>query len=197
MTKADSDVSNSLANNPKWDEAIEILRNILLDCDLTEETKWGKPTFMFQGNNIVIVQGFNEYCALLFPKGMLLKDPKKILQKTGENTRVGRQIKFHSVREITDLKDTIKDYIRLAIEVEKSGKKVPPADNSELELPEELINKFEEVPALRDAWERLTPGRQRGYIYFFTGSKNPETREARIEKNIDRILDGIGLNEYY
>jgi uncharacterized protein YdeI (YjbR/CyaY-like superfamily) len=199
MTKyeMDSEVSSSMSNNPKWNREIEELSRILIDCGLEEEWKWDKPTYTYNGHNIVIVQGFSKNCAVLFFKGMLLKDPKHVLVKAGENTRVGRQIEFTSVKEVLEMEKVLREYIKQAIEIEKSGAKIEKPNNDNMILPAELQEMFEEMPNLREAWERLTPGRQRGYLFHFNGTKNSETRTARIERNIDKILDGVGFNDQY
>ena len=171
------------------------LRTIVLDCGLTEELKWGKPCYAFEGKNIVIIQGFKEYCALLFFRGALLKDPDGVLVKTGENTVVGRQMRFTAVKEVVRLKSTIKAYVYQAIEVEKAGLKVDVQKSSKLALPEEFKQKMAAVPALKKAFEALTPGRQRGYNIYFSQPKQAKTRESRVEKCMRQILAGKGLNE--
>jgi uncharacterized protein YdeI (YjbR/CyaY-like superfamily) len=180
----------------QWQKEMKELRRVILDCGLTEELKWSKPCYSFQGGNVVIIQGFKAYCALLFFKGALLKDPNHILVKTGENTVVGRQIRFTDVREIVKKESILKNYIKQAIEVEKSGLKVE-VEKTEIKIPEELQNKFNKNPAFKTAFEALTPGRQRGYIFYFKGAKQSQTREARIEKCMPLIFDGIGLNDEY
>ena len=184
-----------LGRAEQWRDEMSELRRILLDCDLTEELKWGKPCYAFEGSNVVIIQGFKDYCALLFFKGFLLLDPEGVLVKTGKNTRVGRQIRFTSVREIGATKTVLKSYVREAIEVEKSGPTVDLDTNVELELPEEFTRKLREMPALKEAFDALTPGRQRGYSYFFSEPKQSKTREARVDKSVPNILDGRGLND--
>lgn len=179
----------------KWQQETEKLRAILLDCGLTEELKWGKPCYVFQKSNIAVIQGFNEYFALLFFKGFLLSDPNGILVKTGENTRVGRQIRFTNVREIAKLSPIVKAYIYEAIEVEKAGLKGTPQKSSELKFPEELQKKLARSPALKAAFNALTPGRQRGYTIYFSAPKQSKTRESRIEKSVPKILKGKGLND--
>jgi len=197
MKKTNSKTDTILSSAPKWQEETEKLTEILLDCGLTKEVKWKIPCFTFQKNNIVAIQGFKKYFALLFFKGLLLKDPNHILKKTGPNTHVGRQIRFTNVQEIVKAKTILKKYIQQAIEVEKSGVKVKPKNNKELQIPEEFQEKLDEMPHVKEAWESLTPGRQRGYIFYFSSAKNPETRESRIEKCIDLILDGVGLHDHY
>lgn len=184
-----------LSEAGKWREETEQLRRILLDCSLTEELKWGKPCYTYENTNIVVIQGFKEYCALLFFKGYMLKDPHDILKKTGKNTRVGRQFRFTSIQEIVENESNIKVYIHEAIEVEKSGLKVELNDNTELNMPDELQHKLDELPALKTAFKALTPGRQRGYIIYFSAPKQSGTRQNRVIKCIDRILNGRGLND--
>lgn len=171
------------------------LREILLDCQLTEELKWGKPCYAYQKSNVVIIQGFKEYYALLFFKGVLLKDPKGILKKTGVNTRVGRQIRFTNVREIVEMKPVLKAYIHQAIAVEKAGLKVNINKNTKLIFPEEFQKKLDENPALHTAFNALTPGRQRAYNFYFSGAKQSKTRESRVEKCMQQILNGKGLDD--
>jgi uncharacterized protein YdeI (YjbR/CyaY-like superfamily) len=177
----------------KWRPEMEKLRTILLDCQLTEELKWSKPCYAFQESNVVVIQGFKAYCALLFFKGVLLKDPKGILVKTGENTRVGRQIRFTDVREIARQEAVLKAYIGQAIEVEKAGLKVDSKTDAELKIPEEFKNKLAENAALKAAFDALTPGRQRAYGFYFSAPKQSKTRESRIEKCTPQILKGKGL----
>jgi uncharacterized protein YdeI (YjbR/CyaY-like superfamily) len=186
-----------LSEATQWQEETKKLRGIILDCGLTEELKWSKPCYSFDEKNIVIIQGFKAYCALLFFKGYLLKDPKGILVKTGENTRVGRQIRFTDAREITRMESILKAYINHAIEVEKTGVKADPNKGTKLVIPEEFQKKLREIPALKTAFEALTPGRQRGYIFYFSQPKQSKTRESRIEKSMDQILDGKGLHDDY
>ena len=190
--KVDAYFSN--ANLP-WKEEMEKLRTIVLDCGLTEELKWGKPCYTFQNSNIVVIQGFKAYCALLFFKGVLLKDPNRILIKMGDNTHVGRQVRFNNVQEIMELEPALKAYIHEAVEVEKAGVKVPGQKKTELVFPEEFQNKLDEIPALKNAFEALTPGRQRAYIFYFSAPKQSKTRTSRIEKYIPQILNRKGLND--
>ncbi len=184
-----------LSKAKKWQEETKKLRMIILDCQLTEELKWGKPCYTFQKNNIVIIQGFKEYCALMFFKGVLLNDANGILIKMGENTQAGRQIRFTNVREIIEMKTILKDYIYEAIEVEKAGLKVNFKKNAELIFPEEFQNKLDELPALKTAFNALTPGRQRAYNLYFSAPKQSKTRESRVEKCMQQILNGKGLND--
>ena len=187
-------VDGYLRKSKKWQEEIEKLRRIILDCQLTEELKWGKPCYSFQKSNIVILQGFKEFCALLFCKGALLNDANGILEKPGENTQAARRIPFTNVREIVEMEPILKAYIYEAIEAEKAGLKVNFKKNPE-PIPEEFQNKLDEIPALKTAFDALTPGRQRGYILYFSAAKQSKTREARIAKWMKQILQGKGLND--
>jgi uncharacterized protein YdeI (YjbR/CyaY-like superfamily) len=184
-----------LRESDQWQKEFETLRKILLDCQLTEEFKWGKPSYSFQQNNIVLIHGFKEYCALLFFKGALLKDPKGILVQQTENVQAARQIRFTSVREIVGMKTVLKAYVQAAIEVEKAGLKVEYKKSSEFAMPEEFQNKLDAVPALKTAFYALTPGRQRGYLLYFSAAKQSKTRESRIEKCRPQILKGKGLDD--
>ena len=184
-----------LSKNPKWLEEFEKLRMIILDCQLNEELKWGKPCYSFQESNIVIIQGFKEYCALMFFKGALLNDANGILIKIGENTQAGRQIRFTSIREIREEETVLKAYINEAVEVEKAGLKVNFKKTTEFIIPDEFQHKLDENPALKNAFDALTPGRQRAYILHFSAPKQSKTRESRIEKCSQQILEGKGLND--
>jgi uncharacterized protein YdeI (YjbR/CyaY-like superfamily) len=179
----------------KWQEELEKLRMIILDCQLTEELKWGKPGYTFQKSNIVIIIPLKEYCALMFCKGALLNDANGILMKPGENTQAGRWIKFSSVREIVEMETILKAYIHEAIEVEKTGLKVNFKKNTELIFPEEFQNKLDGNPALKTAFDALTPGRQRAYNLYFSAAKQSKTRELRVEKCVQKILNGKGLDD--
>jgi uncharacterized protein YdeI (YjbR/CyaY-like superfamily) len=179
----------------KWREEFEKLRMIVLDCGLAEELKWGKPCYKSEENNIVLMHGFKEYCALLFFKGALLKDPNGILVQQTANVQAARQARFTNVREITKMEAILKAYIKEAIEVEKAGLKVIYKKTSEFAVPEEFQKKLNENPALRTAFGALTPGRQRGYLLYFSAPKQSKTRESRIEKCIPLIFDGMGLND--
>jgi len=185
-------VDGYLRKAKKWQEEMEKLRRISLDCGLTEELKWGKPCYTFHKSNIVIIQGFKEFCALLFCKGALLNDPNGILKKFG--WQAARRIPFTNVREIVEMEPILKAYIHEAIEVEKAGLEVNYKKNPE-PIPEELKNKLDEIPALKAAFDALTPGRQRGYILYFSGAKQSKTRESRVEKCMRQILKGKGLND--
>jgi uncharacterized protein YdeI (YjbR/CyaY-like superfamily) len=191
----DPKVDLYLCKAQKWQEETDKLRMIIHDCQLTEELKWGKPCYSYQKNNIVIIQGFKEYCALMFFKGALLNDANGILIKMGENTQAGRQIRFTNVREIVEMEPVLKAYIYEAIEVEKAGLKVPFKKTAEFIIPEEFQNKLDEIPALKTAFYALTPGRQRAYILYFSAPKQSKTRESRVEKYLQQILNGKGLND--
>jgi uncharacterized protein YdeI (YjbR/CyaY-like superfamily) len=177
-----------------WQEELEQLRMIILDCGLVEELKWGQPCYSFQKTKIVIIGGLKEYCVLSFFNGALLSDPESILIKPGENTQGARLIRFTSVREIVKMEPILKSYIYEAIEVEKAGLKVDFKKNPE-PVPVEFQKKLDKKPSLKTAFERLTPGRQRAYILYFSAPKQSKTRESRIEKYIKQILNGKGLNE--
>jgi uncharacterized protein YdeI (YjbR/CyaY-like superfamily) len=179
----------------KWQAEFKKLRTIILDCQLTEELKWGVPCYTFQKSNVVLIHGFKEYCAILFVKGALLKDAKGILIQQTKNVQAARQIRFTNVREIVKLEPILKAYIHEAIEVEKAGLKVNFKETSEFIIPKEFQNKLDRIPALREAFYALTPGRQRAYLFYFSQPKLSKTRESRVEKCIDRILDGMGLND--
>jgi uncharacterized protein YdeI (YjbR/CyaY-like superfamily) len=179
----------------KWKEEFELLRDIVLDCGLTEDFKWMHPCYTFDNKNIVLIHGFKDYCALLFHKGALLKDPHGILIQQTENVQAARQIRFTNVQDIDEMQLILKAYIDEAIEVEKAGLQVNYKKNTEYSIPEELENKFVEIPDLKTAFEALTPGRQRGYILHFSTPKQSKTRESRVEKYIAHILGGKGLND--
>lgn len=186
-------VDNFMSKAQHWLREMEALRKIALDCGLTEELKWGKPCYVSEGKNIVVIQGFKAYCALLFFKGNQLEDTYGLLVKTGENTVVGRQLRFESVREITAQAAAIKAYIYQAIEVERSGVKAP--EKKAPGIPVEFKNILDKKPALKKAFDALTPGRQRAYIIYFSQPKQSQTRASRVEKSTPHILKGLGLNE--
>ena len=190
--KRNPKVDGYLRRAKKWQKEMEKLRRISLDCGLTEELKWGKPCYTCQKSNIVIIQGFKEFCALLFCKGALLNDPTGILKKFG--WQAARRIPFTNVREILEMKPILRAYICEAIEAEKAGLKVNYKKKPE-PIPEELQNKLDESPALKTAFEALTPGRQRGYILYFSAAKQSKTRQSRVEKCMRQILTGKGLND--
>lgn len=195
MSKMNPKVDFYFNKAKKWQEEFEKLRMIIRDCGLTEELKWGVPCYTFEKRNIVLIHGFKEYCALLFFKGALLKDPKGILIQQTKNVQSGRQIRFTSVREIVKMKPILKAYIYEAIEAEKAGLKVNYKKTSEFIIPEEFQNKLDEIPALKTAFDALTPGRQRAYVLYFSAPKQSKTREARIGKFMQQILSGKGLND--
>jgi uncharacterized protein YdeI (YjbR/CyaY-like superfamily) len=179
----------------KWQKEVEKLRTIILDCHLTEELKWGVPCYTHNKKNVVLIHDFKEYCALLFFKGALLKDTHGILIQQTENVQAGRQIRFTNIREINEQKATLKAYIFQAVEVEKAGLKVTMKKHTELVFPEELQQKFDDNPAFKTAFTALTPGRQRAYNLYFSAPKQSKTREARVEKSVQQILDGKGLTD--
>lgn len=182
-------------NAEQWKEEYEALRRICLDCGLTEELKWGCPSYSYKGSNIVLIHGFNEYCALLFHKGVLLKDPRGILVQQTKNVQSARQIRFTELPEIEDMEPILKTYIQEAIEAEKAGLEVEFKKTEEFEIPEEFQQKLDGNPSLKAAFDNLTPGRQRGYLLHFSGAKQAKTRVRRIEKCIPDILDGKGLHD--
>lgn len=185
-----------LARTKNWREEFAALRAIIAANDsLTEDLKWGQPCYSLDGHNVVLMHGFKEYCALLFFKGALMKDPKSLLVQQTENVQAARQIRFTGVEEIDAQQKTLKAYIKNAIEVEKSGVKVAMKKTTEFSFPEELERKMDDLPALRTAFEALTPGRQRAYLLHFSSAKQAKTREARIDKNVERILGGKGLDD--
>ena len=195
MNKMNPKVDWFFARADKWQAEFEKLRTIALDCGLTEELKWGCPCYTFENRNIVLIHGFKEYCALLFFKGALLKDPKGILIQQTKNVQAARQIRFTTVREIVKMKAILKAYIVEAIEVEKAGLKVPLKKTREFEVPEEFQIKLNKDADLKKAFKALTPGRQRAYLLYFSQPKQTKTREARIEKSRRQILNGKGLND--
>lgn len=195
MNQMNPKVDKFINKAKQWQEEYQQLRRIVLDCELTEELKWGVPCYTFQGSNIVLIHGFKEYCAILFVKGALLKDPAGILIQQTENVQAARQVRFTHVDEIVELEPALKAYICEAIEVEKAGLKVEHKKTSEFNVPEEFQKKLDESPALKTAFEALTPGRQRAYLFYFSSAKQSKTRESRVEKYIPEILAGRGLND--
>ncbi len=184
-----------LSKVKKWQEELELLRNIVLECQLTEELKWGVPCYTFQNGNVVMIHAFKEYFALLFMKGSLLNDSEGILIQQTENVQSGRQIRFTNSQEMLDLEPVLKAYIFEAIEVEKAGLKVELKKTEDFKVPEELELKFIENPSLKTAFEALTPGRQKGYLLHFAGAKQSKTRESRIEECIPKIFKGKGMHD--
>ncbi len=179
----------------KWQEAYSELRMLILDCGLTEELKWGCPCYTNNKSNVVLIHGFKDYCALLFMQGALLKDAKNILIQQTENVQAARQIRFKNVEEILKSKATIKLYVKEAIDIDKAGLKVALKKTSAYKVPEEFQAVLKDMPELKKAFAALTPGRQKGYLFYFTSAKQVKTREARIEKYLQKILDGKGLED--
>ena len=194
-SKMNPKVDEFLSTAKKWKEEYEKLRNIVLDCELTEEFKWMHPCYTYEKKNIVLIHGFKEYCALLFHKGALLQDSHGILIQQSENVQAARQIRFTNVQEIAEMEPFLKAYIYEAIDVEKAGLDVKFKETTEYIIPEELQHKFNEIPALKTAFEELTPGRQRAYLLYFSQPKQSKTRESRVEKYMQQILNGKGLND--
>jgi uncharacterized protein YdeI (YjbR/CyaY-like superfamily) len=184
-----------LRRQTKWRKEFTRLRAILLASGLTEDLKWGQPCYSLDGKNVILMHGFKEYCAVLFPKGALLKDPKGVLVQQTKNVQASRQIRFTGLADVVTLQKTLEAYLREAIRVEKAGLKVPMKRTQDFEMPEELQRKLEDSAALREAFDALTPGRQRGYLLYFAQAKRAETREARVAKHIPRILAGLGLDD--
>ena len=192
-SKTNPKVDAFIANAKRWQEELKKMRTILLDTELTEELKWGGPCYTFQGKNVVIMNELKESCALAFFKGALLKDAHGVLTRPGQHTQLARWFKFTSVREIVEMKSVLKAYIREAIEVEKSGLKLKLRKTSDLKFPEELQTMLDEFPDFNTAFDRLTSGRQRAYIFYFSGAKQSKTRESRVQKCMPQILQGRGL----
>ncbi len=188
-------VDEFLSKAKIWKEEFEKLRSIVLDCGLTEEYKWMHPCYTFEGKNIVLIHGFKEYCALLFHKGALLKDAQGILIQQTENVQEGRQIRFTNIQEIDELGPILQAYIYEAIEVEKAGLQVVKKTTADFPIPEEFQKELDAIPALKTAFEALTPGRQRAYLFYFSQPKQAKTRESRVEKCVPQILRGKGLND--
>jgi uncharacterized protein YdeI (YjbR/CyaY-like superfamily) len=178
----------------QWRAETETLRAILVDCALTEDLKWGKPCYSADGANIVVLQGFKRYCAVLFFKGVLMSDPHHALVKTGVNTHVGRQLRFADVQQIRDAEQIVRAYVSEAVQLERSGAQVTPLKNSELAVPIEFTQRLNSNAALRTAFDALTPGRQRGYIYYFSAPKQSKTRASRVDNCVQTILDGKGYD---
>jgi uncharacterized protein YdeI (YjbR/CyaY-like superfamily) len=195
MTSSNPKVDEYFKKAKKWQKEFEKLRKIILDCQLTEDLKWGHPCYKLQESNIVLIHGFKDYCAILFFKGALLKDAKGLLIQQTKNTQAARQIRFTNVREIGELGPTLKAYIREAIELEKAGVKVKLKKTSEFAVPPEFQKKLDALPALKAAFHALTPGRQRGYLLHFAGAKQSKTRESRVKKCMPQILKGKGLDD--
>jgi uncharacterized protein YdeI (YjbR/CyaY-like superfamily) len=192
-SKTNPKVDKFIADAKSWREEFKKLRSILLDSELREELKWGGPCYTFQGKNVAIMNGLKESCALAFFKGALLKDVHGVLTRPGQHTQSTRWLKFTSVREIAEMKSILKAYIREAIDVERSGLKLKMRKTSDLKFPEELQTTLDEFPEFKTAFEALTPGRQRAYIYHFSAPKQSKTRESRVQKYMPHILKGKGL----
>ncbi|WP_276964999.1 YdeI/OmpD-associated family protein [Chryseobacterium sp.] len=182
-------------NAGQWQEEFEKLRTIALSTELTEDLKWGCPCYTYEGKNIFLIHGFKEYCALLFFKGALMKDPDNILIQQSKNVQAARQIRFTELAQINDLEEVLRSYMFEAVEIEESGAKVEMKKTKEFEIAEEFQEKLDQNPALQEAFQALTPGRQRAYLLHFSSAKQSKTREARIEKCIPQIMEGIGLND--
>ncbi|MBF2543545.1 YdeI/OmpD-associated family protein [Listeria seeligeri] len=187
---------DAFLNKPsKWQAEFTALRKIAIEFGLTEEFKWGKPCYALNGSNVFLIHGFKEYCALLFMKGALLGDPENILIQQTENVQAARQIRFTNLQQIIDMELVLKSYIQNAIDVETAGLKVEMKRDKEFPIPEELQTRFDELPAFKEAFEALTPGRQRAYLLYFGSPKQSKTRVSRIEKCQEQIFDGLGLND--
>ncbi len=195
MNRMNPRVDFFFSKTKKWHEEYETLRRIILDCGLAEELKWGCPCYTSQNRNIVLMHGFKEYCALLFFKGVLLDDTGGILIQQTKNVQAGRQVRFTNARDIAKMEPILKAYIDQAVEVEKAGLKVKLKRTSDFKIPEEFQNKLDKSPALKKAFEALTPGRQRAYLFYFSQPKLSKTRESRVEKYLPQILKGKGLDD--
>jgi uncharacterized protein YdeI (YjbR/CyaY-like superfamily) len=195
MQKMNSLVTKVLAKEKRWSSELAALRELCLASGLNEELKWGQACYDLNGSNVVLIHGFKEYCALLFMKGALLKDPKGILIQQTKNVQSARQIRFTSLAEVTKQKSAIKAYIADAIAVDKSGAKVAKKGVAQYDVPEEFLNRMDDDPKLAEAFHALTPGRQKGYLLHFGGAKQSATRAARIEKHSQRILKGLGIDD--
>lgn len=195
MTEKNPKVDAYVGRAERWRDETEALRAILLDCGLSEELKWGKPCYTFQGRNVAIIQGFKPHCALMFFKGALLRDPEGVLVKQGENSQAALRMEFTEVGQVKAMEPTLRAYLGEAIEVEKAGLEVPLREKRQLVPPDELLDAFDETPDLKAAFDALTPGRQRAYMLHFSGAKRSATRAARIAKCVPRILAGKGLTD--
>ncbi len=184
-----------LERQTTWREELAALRRIILDCGLEEQLKWGQPCYSLDNKNVVLIHAFKDYCAILFMKGVLLKDEQGVLIQQTENVQSGRHIRFADKREIAAQKDLLKAYIKEAIEIEKSGQKTPRKTTADFPMPDELRARFAKDPDLKEAFAALTPGRQRAYLLHFAGAKQAKTREARIEKYVEAIREGKGLDD--
>lgn len=194
MDKTNPQVDAYLKHLDQWQDESRELRRIALECQLTEAFKWRQPCYTHHKSNVAVIQGFKDYCALMFFKGALLKDTDGILVAPGKS-QASRQVRFTNLRDIREMEPVLKAYIHEAIDVEEAGVKVKLKQTSDFEVPEEFQAKLDESPALKTAFAALTPGRQRGYLHYFSTAKQSKTRESRVEKQIPRILDGKGLND--
>lgn len=195
MNETNPKVDAYLRRNERWQAEMIALRDLLLDCPLVEDLKWGVPCYTLDSKNVVLIHAFKDYCALHFHKGALMKDPDGVLIQQTENVQSARQIRFTGLDEIRRMENLIKSYVHEAIEVEKAGLKVAHKTVAEFAVPEELRAAFEKEPALKSAFEALTPGRQRAYLLHFSSAKQAVTRENRIEKCRSKIMEGKGLND--
>lgn len=195
MDNVNPKVDAYLAKAKSWQQELRQLRAIALDCKLDEAFKWGTPCYTHEGANIVLMHTFKDYCALLFFKGALMKDPKGILIQQTKNTQAARQIRFTGVQDIVKLEAAIKAYVREAIKVEQAGLKVAFKETAEFDMPAEFQSKLDRMPELKKAFESLTPGRQRAYLLHFSEARQSATRSARVDKCTPRILDGKGLTD--
>ncbi|MGO9422923.1 YdeI/OmpD-associated family protein [Roseiarcus sp.] len=184
-----------IRNSKTWREEFEQLRSIILACGLTEQLKWGVPCYTFESKNVVLIHGFKDYCAILFVKGALLRDDDRVLIRQTENVQAARQIRFASVRDVVEMKATLKTYVREAIEIEKAGLIVALKETADYPTPDEFQGKLDKIPGLKTAFDALTPGRRRAYLLFFTAPKQSKTRESRVEKCVAKILEGKGLDD--
>src|SRR5207248_937708 len=189
MNRMKPKVDGYLRRSKQWQAELQKLRRIILDCGLTEEVKWRVPCYTFRGRNVAFIGRLKESCVLSFVKGALLKDAKSILIQQTKNTQSVRIIRFTDVQQIVDMEPVLKAYLREAVEVEKAGLKVNFKNTSQFDLPEEFRTKLDELPALKTAFAELTPGRQRAYLLYFSGAKQPKTRASRVEKCLSQILD--------
>lgn len=195
MVENNSKVDAFIEKLNQWQDEFKILRRWIQETELDEDYKWMHPCYTLNNKNVVIIQDFKHYCALLFEKGAIMEDPYQTLIQQTKNVQAARQLRFESLEEISKTEEEIKWYLAEAIRIEKSGKKVPMKSTEEYEMPEELSNKFESMPALKEAFYKLTPGRQRQYMYHIGQAKRAATREQRVEKYVDHILNGKGLND--